>query len=61
MYSVWSLKTWCYTVMAKNIGTLAILSENATPKKTEEKSNLIQFHIELKNGLDKMIGTLSKL
>ncbi len=77
---------YTHTVMAKNIGTLAILSENATllsencsncfgihmlivfvctattQKKTrEEKSNLIKFHTELKNGLDKMIGTLSKL
>lgn len=72
--------------MAKNIGTLEIISENATllsenfcnfkcfgishvlivfvctgtthtKKKTEEKSNLRKFHTELKNGLDKIIGT----
>ncbi len=73
--------------MAKNIGTLAILSENATllsencsnckrlgihvliifvctattQKSREEKSNLIQFLTELKNRLDKVIGTMSKL
>ncbi len=70
--------------MAKNIGTLAILSENATllsenvsnckrlgihvliifvctattQKGREEKSN---FLTELKNRLDKIIGTMSKL
>ncbi len=76
-----------HTVMAKNIDTLAILSENATilseicsnckcfgihvlivfvctattqKKHREEMSNLIEFHTELKNGLDKIIGTLSK-
>jgi len=73
--------------MAKNIGTLAILSENATllsencssckcfgihvlivfvctattQKSREEKSNLLKFHTELKNELDKIIDTLSKL
>ncbi len=73
--------------MAKNIGTLAILSENATllseffsnckcfgihvlivfvctattTKNIEEMSNLIKFHTELKNGLDKIIAPMSKL
>ncbi len=74
--------------MAKNNGTLAILSENETllsenvsnckffgihviivsvctattqKKNWEEKSNFIKFHTELKNGLEKIIGTLSKL
>ncbi len=32
-----------------------------TQKNWEEKSDLIKFHTELKNGLDKIIGTLSKL
>ncbi len=71
------------TVMAKNIGTLAILSENATllsencsnckcfgihvlivfacTATTQKKQNKIKLHTELKNGLDKIIGTLSKL
>ncbi len=79
--------THTHTVMAKNIGTLAILSKiqhlshkivpianvlvfmcllflfalQQHKKNREEKSDLIKFHTELKNGLDKMIGTLSKL
>jgi len=86
--------------MAKNICTLAIMSENATllseffsnckcfgihvlivfvctatthtyththppththTKEKKRKVKLDRFHTELKNGLDKMIGTLSKL
>ncbi len=80
-----ALKKSTDTFMAKNISTLAILSENPMLlsenlsianvfvftcllflfalqqyKKTEEKSNLIKFYTEFKNGLDKIIATLSK-
>ena len=73
---------WRHTVMAKNIGTPALLSDHFSHKKCcnykcfgidmfsyfvcigktkkirEKKLNLISFHTELQNGLDKMIGTL---
>ncbi len=46
----WHSRAYCFCLHCNN-----------TKKNREEKSNLIKFHTELKNGLDKIIGTLSKL